>query len=220
MQAISPIRVTGIIAIITVALLAIIQPTEAQPSKYIEGKHYVLTKKEAPTRDPGKIEITEVFWYGCPHCNQFRPIFEEWKKQQATDVDVDHSPAIWSKPMTAHAQIFYTAKALDLDEKMHKAVFDKMHKEKKRLTSDKEIKALFADFGVDEETFEKTYNSFWVRTQVQQAGQRAKDYYGINGTPEVIVNGKYRISGRMVGTHAEVLKVAEYLIEKERTASN
>ena len=72
-----------------------------------------------------------MFWYGCPHCNSFRPIFDQWKKQQVDDVNIQHSPAMWSKTMSTHARIFYTAKALGIHEKMHKNIFDAIHIQKK-----------------------------------------------------------------------------------------
>lgn len=200
-----------------IALIAtLITPAQAQ-ERYIEGQHYQLVNTPTPAKS-GKIEITEVFWYGCPHCNQFHPVFDAWKKQQADDVLVDHSPAMWSKPMAIHAQLFYTAKAFRLLDVMHSEIFDAMHKGKKKLTSSKQIFSLFEKHGITQEQFEKTFDSFGVKSQVQQASARARSF-GITGTPEVVVNGKYRISGRMVGSQAEVLNVASFLIAKERIAN-
>ncbi|MGH1374263.1 MAG: thiol:disulfide interchange protein DsbA/DsbL [Cellvibrionaceae bacterium] len=207
----------GLVALCVIA----ISPTQAQPlaaSKYVEGQHYQLIKNPVTPKNQDKIEVTEVFWYGCPHCNQFRPVFENWKKQQGDDVAVKHSPAIWNKPMIVHAHIFYTAKAFRLDEKMHKEIFDAMHMDNKKLVNPKQIATLFEKHGISKEQFDKTFDSFGVKSQVQQASARARNY-GITGTPEVIVNGKYRISGRMVqGGQAEVLKVADFLVKKERAA--
>ena len=41
----------------------------------------------------------------------------------------------------------------------------------------------------------------------------------ITGTPELMVNGKYRVSTRKAGSQANMLKVVEFLIEKERAAA-
>lgn len=208
----------GLVAIgaLIAAIAIIVTPAQAQaPSKYVEGTHYQRITTPIKMRKDDKIEVVEVFWYGCPHCNQFRPIFEAWKKQQADDVAIDRSPAMWSKPMITHAQVFYTAKAFRLLDEMHREIFDAMHVEKKRLTSHKQIFTLFEKHGISEEDFEKTFKSFGVKSQVQQASARARGY-GISGTPELVVNGKYRISGRMAGSQGEMLKVASYLIDKER----
>lgn len=201
------------------ALLAIMatfaSPSSAQPLKYQEGKHYQVIKSPAKTSNADKIEVMEVFWYGCPHCNLFQADFAEWSKTQSGDVDIDHTPAMWSKPMVTHAQIYYTAKALRLEKKMHKEIFAAMHSEKKRLLSEQQIFGLFEKHGITKETFEKTYNSFGVKSQVQQANARTRAY-GISGTPEVIVNGKYRVSSRTAGSQAEMLNVINYLVAKER----
>ena len=215
MRAIPAFGLVLIGALIAV-IATLVSPAQAQaPSKYVEGKHYQLVATPAKTRKDDKIEVMEVFWYGCPHCNQFHPMFEAWKKQQGDDVAVDHSPAIWNKPMIVHAHLFYTAKAFRLLDKMHKEIFDAMHIQKKRLTSKKQIFSLFEKHGISEEDFNKTFDSFGIKSQVQQASARARNY-GITGTPEVIVNGKYRVSGRMTGTQGEMLKVVSYLVEKER----
>ncbi len=218
-------RLTPAIGLTTIFALIVsffmISSVNAQPlakEKYVEGEHYQRIAKPVKTANADKIEVTEVFWYGCPHCNQFRPVFESWKKTQKEDVDVQHSPAIWNKPMIMHAHIFYTAKALNLLDKMHKEVFDAMHIQKKRMVSKKQIFALFEKHGVTQEQFDKTFESFGIKSQVKQANSRARQY-GITGTPEIIVNGKYRVSGRMVqGGQREVLQVAAFLVEKEREA--
>lgn len=215
MRAIPAFGVTALFALAAlITLLA--SPSQAQ-TKYVEGTHYQPVANVTQTKDPKKIEILEIFWYGCQHCSQFQPLFSKWEKQQADDVLVDHSPAIWNKSMVVHAHIFYTAKALRLEKKIHKEIFDAMHIELKKLVEKNEVFDLFEKHGVSREQFDKVFDSFGVRSQVKQATARARSY-GITGTPEVIVNGKYRVSGRMVPTQADVLKVVSYLIEKERAA--
>jgi protein dithiol oxidoreductase (disulfide-forming) len=222
MRAIPAFRLAIMLFAVLAAVLAVVMPSvQAQPllpSKYIEGTHYQLINNPVKPSNSDKIEITEVFWYGCPHCNQFSPMFEAWAKKLPDDVSTDHSPAVWNKPMIVHAHIFYTAKAFRLLDKMHKEIFDAMHIEQKKLVDKKQIFALFEKHGISQEDFDKTFDSFGVKSQVQQATARARSY-GITGTPEVIVNGKYRISGRMVSSQAEVLQVANFLIEKERATA-
>jgi thiol:disulfide interchange protein DsbA len=183
--------------------------------QFIEGEHYQVIDKPVRTADPNKIEVTEVFWYGCPHCNTFRPVFDQWAKQLDDMVYTEKSPAMWSEPMVVHARIFYTAKTLGILDNMHKDIFDAMHIQKKRLVKEAEIYTLFEKQGVSKEMFNKVFSSFGVNSLVQQADARARSY-GITGTPEVIVNGKYRTSARMAGSADNVFKVIEYLIEKEK----
>ena len=191
------------------------QPKAEAQAAFVEGKDYVVIANPVRTINPKKIEVTEVFWYGCGHCNNFRPVFEEWKGQLAEDVYTQHSPAIWRKNMATHAKIFYTAKALKVQEKIHKNVFDAIHLQKKKLVSQKEIYGLFSEVGVSKEKFDKTFKSFGVNSMVQQADARARGY-GVTGTPELIINGKYRVSPSMARSQARMLKVAEFLIAKER----
>jgi len=205
----------GVLIAVIASLVSPLQVQAQAPSKYVEGTHYQRIEAPAKTRKGDKIVVTEVFWYGCSHCNQFQPIFEAWGKQLRDDVVIDHSPAIWNKPMIVHAHLFYTVKAFRLEDKMHREIFDAMHLDKKRLASKEQIFPLFEKHGISEVDFTKTFDSFGIKSQVQQANARARGY-GITGTPEVVVNGKYRISGRMTGSQGEMLNVASYLIAKER----
>ena len=185
--------------------------------QFVEGRDYVVIETPVKTSDPSKIEVTEVFWYGCPHCNSFRPVFAQWEKQQADDVKTEHSPAMWNKNMRTHARIYYTAKVLGKQKDMHKDIFDAMHNQRQRLLNAKEIYPLFAKHGISQETFDKTFESFGVNSLIQQADARARSF-GITGTPEVIINGKYRTSSGLTGSQAKMLKVTDFLINKERAA--
>lgn len=198
------------------AVVMLSQPASAQ-AVYQEGKDYAVLPNPVRTTDPSKIEVAEVFWYGCPHCNTFRPLFEQWKKQSGDDITVQHTPAMWSKSMAVHAQIFYTAKVLGKLDVMHKEIFDAMHVGKKKLLAEKQIYTLFEKHGVDKSTFDKTFSSFGVNSQVQQAASRARGYQ-ITSTPTVVVNGKYRVLMNRGDSFDKVMKVADYLVNKERAA--
>jgi len=162
--------------------------------------------------------VREVFWYGCSHCNDFRPVYENWKSKQPADVDPQHQPAMWNRPMVTHANIFYTAKQLGKLDAMHKDIFDAIHIKRQRLQREGEIYALFEKQGVSKEDFDKAFNSFQVKTAVKRAEANAKAY-GISGTPEIVVNGKYRVTTRMAGSQAKMLEVADFLVAKERKAA-
>ena len=186
--------------------------------KFVAGQHYQVIKRPVRTSDPNKVEVVEVFWYGCPHCNSFRPVFNQWKQKQDDSVNIVRSPAMWNKSMVVHARIFYTAKALGLGKVMHKEIFDAMHIKRKRLLKEGEIYALFQKHNVSKEKFNKVFSSFGVNSQVQQAESRARSY-GITGTPEVIINGKYRTSSRIAG-NANIFEVIDFLVEKEKAAKS
>jgi thiol:disulfide interchange protein DsbA len=196
------------------ALLAFFLPLMAH-AEYQAGKHYVLLDAPVRTRDSEKIEVVEVFWYGCGHCYSFEPLVKQWKKLAGDDVDFWMSPAMWGGNMKIHAQAFYAAKALGKFDQLHGPIFTEMNVKKNQLASADQLAELFADYGVERADFDKAFNSFSVKSQVKQADARQRSYK-ISGTPELIVNGKYRVSGRMAGSAAEMLKVVDFLIEKER----
>ena len=184
---------------------------------YVAGTDYDLITPPVRTVDPGKIEVAEFFWYGCGHCYSFEPVLEPWKKSLPADVIFHGIPAIWQEKMELHARAYYTAEALGVLETMHPVIFKAMNADRKPLSSQEEIAKLFVEQGVSEADFNKVFNSFGVSSQVRQAVAQGKAAQ-ITGTPALMVNGKYHISGRKAGTQADMLKVADFLIQQERAA--
>ncbi len=199
----------------TLAFLLLMVPMAVNAQTFVAGTHYDVLETQVRTRDSSKVEVVEVFWYGCSHCYSFEPFVKQWKKNKPDYVDFWASPAIWNATMKLHARAFYAAKALGVFEKLHEPLFTILVVERKRLSNEKEIENLFADYGVDREQFKKTFNSFSINSQVNQADARARSYK-VTGTPEVIVNGKYRVSGRSAGGQAKMMEVVDFLINLER----
>jgi thiol:disulfide interchange protein DsbA len=197
--------------------LWVVAPGASAQEEYVEGKDYELITPAVRTADPDKIEVAEFFWYGCGHCYTFEPVLGQWKKTLPEDVDFQGSPAIWNAKMEIHARAFYTAKLLGVLDTLHPVIFQAMNVDRKRLSSEEEIRELFTANGVAAEDFDKAFNSFGVSSQVRQANSRARAAK-ITGTPALMVNGKYHISTRQAGSQAGMLKVADYLIAKERAA--
>jgi thiol:disulfide interchange protein DsbA len=189
---------------------------ESEPA-FVEGKHYERLPEPVRTADPSRIEVVEVFWYGCVHCFHFEPLIDDWKKTLPDDVDFHRSPAMWNPVMAMHAQAFYTAQALGVLDQMHGPLFAALNVDRKKLQSEAELADFFAEHGVSKEDFAKTFNSFGVKSSVKQADARARGYR-ISGTPEMVVDGKYRVSARTAGGQAEMLKVIDFLVAQERAA--
>ncbi len=184
---------------------------------YVEGTDYDLITPPVRAVDPGKIEVAEFFWYGCGHCYAFEPILQAWEKTMPKDVSFRRIPAVWQEKMELHAKAYYTAEALGVLETMNPVIFQAMNVDRKPLASQAEIAELFTAHGVTEADFNKAFNSFGVSSQVKQAvaiGKAAQ----LTGTPALMVNGKYHVSGRKAGSQADMLKVVDFLIEKERAA--
>lgn len=201
-------------AILTLLALQFSAFSSAQ--EYVEGEHYDVISP-AIRGSSEKIEVTEFFWYGCGHCYNFEPQVVQWKKSLPEDVVVTGSPAMWNGLMQLHAQAFYAADVLGVLDKMHMPLFQAINVDRRRLASEDELADLFAANGVARDDFRKAFKSFGVGSQVRQADARARAAK-ISGTPEMMVAGKYRITTRKAGSQPNMLKVANFLIEKERAA--
>lgn len=204
-------------SLVLMALVALpLMALSALAEEWVEGEHYdVITPALRGKSD--KIEVTEFFWYGCTHCYSFEPQIAQWKKSLDDDVVVVGSPAMWNALMEVHAKAFYAAQVLGVLDKVHMPLFQAINVDRKRLDSEDELAALFVANGVAREDFQSAFNSFGVGSQVRQANSRARSAR-ITGTPAMMVAGKYRISTRKAGSQANMLKLATFLIEKERAA--
>ncbi|HSX89154.1 MAG TPA: thiol:disulfide interchange protein DsbA/DsbL [Pseudomonas sp.] len=189
----------------------------AQAESFEAGKQYVELSKPVAVSQPGKIEVVELFWFGCGHCYQFEPTINPWIEQLPEDVNFIRIPALFGGAWNVHGQMFFTLEALDVEEQVHNDVFDAIHKQGKKLATPQEMADFFATKGIDRETFLKTFNSFGVKSQMEKAKKLAMAYQ-ISGVPVMIVNGKYRFDIGSSGGPQQALKVADYLIDKERAA--
>ena len=194
-------------------LLFAVLPVAA--AEYVAGKHYEVLDPSVRTANPAKIEVTELFWYGCGHCFIFEPLLAKWHQKLGDDVQLVRSPAIWHPTMELHARAYYTAKALGVLDRVHPALFEAMNVKQNKLATEDAIAEIFVANGVDEQEFRKTFNSFGVASAMRQADARQRSYRSA-GTPELVVEGKYRITARMTGGHQGMLDVADHLIALER----
>jgi thiol:disulfide interchange protein DsbA len=181
------------------------------------GKQYVELSSPVPVSVPGKIEVVELLWYGCPHCYQFEPTLNPWAEKLPEDVNFVRIPAMFGGLWNVHGQLFITLESMKVEHSVHKAVFDAIHKEGKKLATPEEMAEFLAGQGVDKDAFLKAYNSFAVKGQMEKAKKLAMAYQ-ITGVPTLVVNGKYRFDISSSGGPEQTLKVAEHLIEKERAA--
>ena len=184
----------------------------------VDGKDYVrLAQPQAVP--PGKIEVIEFFWYGCPHCNAFEPALDAWSKKLAHDVIFRRVPvAFREEPFVAHQKIYYTLEALGQVEAMHRKVFYAIHNERQRLDKPVDIAAFYAKNGGDAARFTEVYNSFGVQTKIMQARKLA-EAYKIDGVPSIGIQGRYFTSPTLAGSPERALSVADQLIQRTRTGA-
>ena len=166
--------------------------------KYSEGKHYHRLVPTQPTvGGADKIEVAEVFWYGCPHCYSFEPAINGWAENVPANARFIRIPAVWNPLAKLHGRLYYTEKVLARIEKLadpkafHSAVFNEFHRRSNRLTTEDAIQKLFERFGVSEVDFLNAWNSFEVNQKVRVANDLVRRY-NVTGVPAVVVNGKYR----------------------------
>ncbi|AZF61109.1 MULTISPECIES: thiol:disulfide interchange protein DsbA/DsbL [Pseudomonas] len=181
------------------------------------GKTYVELANPVPVSVPGKIEVVELFWYGCPHCYAFEPVINPWVEKLPEDVNFKRVPALFGGPWDAHGQLFITLDTMGVEHKVHAAVFNAIQKEGKRLVKPEDMADFVATQGVDKTKFLETFNSFAVKGKMAQYKELAQKY-GVQGVPTLIVNGKYRFDIGSAGGEEQALNVADQLIAKERAA--
>ena len=189
--------------------------------KYQEGTHFSRLVPTQPTvGGSDKIEVAEVFWYGCGHCFNFEPYINTWKEELPANVRLVRIPAMWNPLVALHARLYYTEEVLTKNgvitnpDEFRAAVFQEYHRRGNRLTSEGAIQKFFERFGVDAETFGKTWKSFEVDQKLRVAQDLARRY-GITGVPAVVVNGKYRLGAAELGSYPALLEAVDELVEKE-----
>ena len=190
--------------------------TAALAAGYQAGKEYIVLANPQPTSSGDKIEVVELFWYGCPHCYHLEPLISDWLESKPDDVEFVRLPAVLGPSWELYARAFYTAELLGVQDKIHPALFAAIHKDKKKLRNEADLQALFVKQGVSAEDFKNTFNSFAVNVKTNNARQMTKRY-AITGVPTLIINGKYSTSASQAGGNDKAIKVMDYLVARERT---
>ncbi len=187
----------------------------AWAEEFTEGVDYTTIETPVKTSDPDKIVVTELFWYGCPHCFRFEPYAQKWKKTIADDVVFEQIPSTLNPGWVNHARAYYALELIGKIDLVHAQIFNGIHIKNKRLSNRENIADYVAQFGVNKKEFKNAYNSFPVETKLRKNGKKERKY-GISGVPSVIVNGKYITSGSHAGSYSRMLKIMDYLVGLER----
>ncbi|MDQ1107434.1 thiol:disulfide interchange protein DsbA [Stenotrophomonas rhizophila] len=197
-------------------------PASSQPAgpAPVEGTDYVVIANGKPFQPAtGKIEVAEVFGFVCPACAAFQPLIGPWKAGLPSDVNFVYVPAMFGGTWDDYAKAFYAAQALNLEDKTHEALYKAIHvdqalKGERGRDSVQDIAAFYAKHGADAKQFEAAMSSFAVSAKTSAAKQFAQRSQ-IQGTPSVIVNGKYLVKGK---SFPDMLRIADHLIARERAA--
>lgn len=180
------------------------------------GTDYELVRAAQQTTSPaGRIEVAEIFQYGCGGCAQFEPHLAAWEARKPEYVDLIRIPAVWSSVGELHARAFYTAEALGVLDEIHQPFFRAFHVEGNRLETEAKLREFFVNHGVDAKTFDATFASFAVHAKVQRAKELVTRY-GIGETPTVIVAGKYLTRGGLARSYPRWFEIVDALAARER----
>lgn len=195
----------------------------AAPNNPQAGVEYKVLDKAQPTESGNKVEVTEFFWYACPHCFALEPSLNEWVKKQGDKIVFKRVPVVFRESFMPQQKLYYSLEAMGEIPRLHQKVFHAIHVERQPLNTDAAVADFVARNGVDKKKFLDVYNSFAVQTKARRAAQLQADYK-IDGVPTVAIGGKYITSPSIVGAsmgnvpeqtlHAASLEVMSALVDK------
>ncbi|RMG28724.1 MAG: thiol:disulfide interchange protein DsbA/DsbL [Gammaproteobacteria bacterium] len=181
-----------------------------------EGKDYVRVPVPEPSEVPGKIEVMEFFWYGCPHCYHLEPYVERWAAHLPKDVVFRRVPAVLGPSWEPLARAYVVADLLGVVDRIHRPLFDYLHKERKRFHNEGELRDFFVRHaGISPKEFDATYHSFATAARINRSKQLGRRF-GVTGVPTFVVAGKYRTSVSMTRSERRLFEVVDALVDRER----
>jgi thiol:disulfide interchange protein DsbA len=187
-------------------------PAPAGPAPVLGTDYFMI---DPPEHEAGKtVSVVEVFGYSCPHCAHFQPYVDAWKKKQPAYVKFSYLPAVFGGIWDAFARAYYTADAMGVLQKSHNGIFNAIHVQHRPITNMQDIAALYADYGVDKNVFASTMQSFPISGKVDAARALAQRW-GVDGTPTIVVAGRYRVTITNAGEDAFLHNV-DWFVAKER----
>jgi len=193
-----------IFSLLAGVLLALPLGAAAQQGQYNE------IRPPVPVEGTNKIEVIEFFWYGCIHCYNLEPALESWIKTLPKDVEFRRVPAVFNERWGLDASIYYAMEALGLVDKLHRPLFDAVHKNRLRTDNQQEFTEWLTRQGVDAKKFVETVKSFGVRSKTRRAVQLTVQHK-VDGTPAMAVHGRYTIPAQ-----PGVFKVVDDLVDRVR----
>jgi protein dithiol oxidoreductase (disulfide-forming) len=198
------LRKVLIIAALFFSIQAIAEP--------VAGKDYKVIDPAQPTHSGNKIEVLEFFFYGCSHCFDLHPHMTSWEKKMPKDVELVYVPTIFNANWEPMAYTYYALEVLGKNHELHHDLYEAWNVKNVDLGDLNKISNYLAQFGVDKKKFADAYQSFGVQSKVTRSKQMSQTF-NIRGTPTLIVDGRYLITGLQP---AAAVKVMSELIEKVR----
>lgn len=186
----------------------------AGDDEFFPGVDYEVLPQPLPTEaPPGKVEVAEVFWYGCPHCYRFEPYIEKWLANAPQAVHFVRVPATLNPGWGIHARLYYALQLMGELDRLHPLIFKAIHEQGRSLRNRRAIERFLEANGVDIQAFRKAFDSLEVETRLREAADRVRRY-GIRGVPAVVVAGRYKTSGSLAGSFERMIAVIDHLVAR------
>ncbi len=202
--------------ILALSLLLGSQLAMAQQDVYQEGVHYFKIDQIPAETGSDIVEVTEIFSYACSHCNTIDPYIQAWSKNKPDNVKLNRIAVVFGrKAWEMMARGYIAAEMMGIVEESHIAMMDAIWKQGKQFRSMDELANFYAGFGVEKSAFIAHFQSFALDSQLRKS-QRDVQLFGIQGTPSLVVNRKYRVtSNKNVRDFDAMLNVVDFLVVKE-----
>ena len=204
------VRLAGVVIAVTLAQ-GVFAPASAQQKPARINYEYQLIAPPQPTSTAERIEVIEFFWYGCPYCNQLQPPLEAWLKRKPQDVELRRIPAIFRESWVPHARLYYTLEALGELDRLHQAVYRAYHVEGQNPNTADSSADWASHHGIDRTRWLTAYNAPETTRKVAVAAQSTRAY-SIQGTPSLVVDGRYVTSSGMSETVPGVIAILDDVI--------
>lgn len=197
-------------ALIATFLMACQGETNAQS---IDDSKYKPVSKQITVTSGDKIEVAELFWFGCGHCYSLEPALKEWKKTKPKNVTFKKVPAIFSSSWEFHGKAFYTMEALNVPQEAYDAFFRALHIEQRKISTLSQLSAHLKPFGKTEKQVESAFNSFDVDSKLRVAKKITRQS-GARGVPSIVIDGKYLTSEVISGGTEQMFNIVDQLVVK------
>ncbi|HEV7490723.1 MAG TPA: thiol:disulfide interchange protein DsbA/DsbL [Rhodanobacteraceae bacterium] len=192
-------------------------PAAAAATNWVEGTQYFLIDPPQPTASGDKVEVLEIFSYACPHCAHFQPYAEQLKQSLPAGAVFGYMPAVFNATWEPYARAYYTAESLGVVDQTHQALFDALHRDHLPMRTIEDLASFYAEHGVDKAKFLTASGSFEVESKLSRSQQIVKAE-AIDGTPSIVVDGKYRATGQSAGGYSQLIELVDWLVKKELDA--
>ena len=176
-----------------------------------EASGYSALKNDLPVETPGKIEVAEFFWYGCIHCYNLEPLLEKWVPTLPADAQFRRIPAVFNERWAHDAAIYFTFEVLGVLGKLHRPFFDAIHQDRLKTDNPAALGEWLTKNGLDVKQFDDPMKSVGVQSKVRRAAQLTTASR-IDGTPALMVHGRYTVSAEQGRTREGMLQNAERLV--------